>query len=415
MKRGVRKVESGPITFRVKTLTPLWTGGSDGKMDRVHETGIIGSIRWWYEVIARGLGYYVCDPTDSDTRCPTENKEEKKKEYCPACLLFGGTGYRRRFGISIDHSELVSSKPFKVISGRMHGGYEGGWYINSGCAETFEMQIGSLDNDFDRVLVQLPLRLAANVGALGAKSQLGYGVFSFEPNTICSTSQFTESIKKTTSEEKLKKLDMCLRSKPDNSSSCPNLKEMFFVKVRFLSTDNEWWKGINGLKNLNDTAFKSWIDNNSAPISPTIKNWFRYDDNVSKFWKTEKCREGDIDNWLFGTIKHERIASKINISGAYHPIDGNKDLWEFRIWGWIPIQYERWRDFNREEILNRLKKHIAGTTDEYWQKLLGRFVNSFELHSWREFNSSRDTFGLINNMNDFIDSLINKVPEVEEE
>jgi len=309
----------------------------------------------------------------------------------------------------------VLSNKFEVLSGRLHGHRKGGWFIYSGCFGKYDVSVESLDNDFDDVLIQLPLKLAENWGALSAKPQLGHGVFSFEPNTICSTSQFTESIKKTTSEEKLKKLDMCLRSKPDNSSSCPNLKEMFFVKVRFLSTDNEWWKGINGLKNLNDTAFKSWIDNNSAPISPTIKNWFRYDDNVSKFWKTEKCREGDIDNWLFGTIKHERIASKINISGAYHPIDGNKDLWEFRIWGWIPIQYERWRDFNREEILNRLKKHIAGTTDEYWQKLLGRFVNSFELHSWREFNSSRDTFGLINNMNDFIDSLINKVPEVEEE
>ena len=67
-------MESEPITFRVKTLTPLWTGGSDGKMDRVHETGIIGSIRWWYEVIARGLGYYVCEPTSVD-RCKFQAKK----------------------------------------------------------------------------------------------------------------------------------------------------------------------------------------------------------------------------------------------------------------------------------------------------------------------------------------------------
>ena len=70
--------------------------------------------------------------------------------------------------------------------------------------------------------------------------------------------------------------------------------------------------------------------------------------------------------------------------------------------------------FRSEEILNRLKKHIANTTDKKWQELLGGFVNSFELHSWREFNSVRDTFGLLNNMNDFIDSLIDNVSEVEE-
>ncbi|WP_322489162.1 hypothetical protein [Chloroflexus sp.] len=27
------------------TLTPLWTGGIDGVTDRIHETGLIGSLR----------------------------------------------------------------------------------------------------------------------------------------------------------------------------------------------------------------------------------------------------------------------------------------------------------------------------------------------------------------------------------
>jgi CRISPR-associated protein Cmr1 len=39
------------------TLTPLWSGGvAKGEMDRIHETGILGSLRWWYEAIVRGLG-----------------------------------------------------------------------------------------------------------------------------------------------------------------------------------------------------------------------------------------------------------------------------------------------------------------------------------------------------------------------
>ncbi|MBN1399734.1 MAG: type III-B CRISPR module RAMP protein Cmr1, partial [Anaerolineae bacterium] len=34
----------------LSTLTPLWTGGArTGRMDHVHETGIVGSLRWWYE------------------------------------------------------------------------------------------------------------------------------------------------------------------------------------------------------------------------------------------------------------------------------------------------------------------------------------------------------------------------------
>ena len=39
------------LTVKIRTLTPLWTGGLDGTMDRIHETGIIGSLRWWYEAI----------------------------------------------------------------------------------------------------------------------------------------------------------------------------------------------------------------------------------------------------------------------------------------------------------------------------------------------------------------------------
>ena len=33
--------------LELTTLTPIWTGGVEtGKMDRIHETGIIGSLRW---------------------------------------------------------------------------------------------------------------------------------------------------------------------------------------------------------------------------------------------------------------------------------------------------------------------------------------------------------------------------------
>ncbi|WP_348531079.1 type III-B CRISPR module RAMP protein Cmr1, partial [Methanothrix sp.] len=36
------------LEIRLKTLTPLWTGGVDQTCDRLHETGLIGSLRWWY-------------------------------------------------------------------------------------------------------------------------------------------------------------------------------------------------------------------------------------------------------------------------------------------------------------------------------------------------------------------------------
>lgn len=50
------------LTMTLTTLTPLWTGGVDERCDRIYESGILGSLRWWYEAIVRGLGGEACDP-----------------------------------------------------------------------------------------------------------------------------------------------------------------------------------------------------------------------------------------------------------------------------------------------------------------------------------------------------------------
>jgi CRISPR-associated protein Cmr1 len=38
----------GNLVFKLKTLIPIWTGGVEGKPDKLHITGIKGSVRWWY-------------------------------------------------------------------------------------------------------------------------------------------------------------------------------------------------------------------------------------------------------------------------------------------------------------------------------------------------------------------------------
>ena len=83
------------LTIRLKTLTPLWTGGVDQQCDRLHETGLIGSIRWWYEALIRGLDGSACDPTSQD-RCPDDSGKR-----CVACQLFGCTGWSRRFRLRV--------------------------------------------------------------------------------------------------------------------------------------------------------------------------------------------------------------------------------------------------------------------------------------------------------------------------
>lgn len=97
------------MEFRLKALTPIWTGGIEGKNDKLHVTGIKGSIRWWYEVLIRGLDCYACDPT-ANGHCELKPKElnrdqpltkQIKDQICPACYMFGCTGWSGKFNLRI--------------------------------------------------------------------------------------------------------------------------------------------------------------------------------------------------------------------------------------------------------------------------------------------------------------------------
>ena len=90
-----------PMEIELRTLTPLWTGGVDQICDRVHETGLIGSLRWWYEALVRGLGGYACDPTDEKTRCKEYDPKKGTSSICAACYLFGTTGWARLFRLRV--------------------------------------------------------------------------------------------------------------------------------------------------------------------------------------------------------------------------------------------------------------------------------------------------------------------------
>ena len=80
-------------TVEIKALTPIWTGDAERKSTELRETGIIGSLRWWYEALIRGLGGSACDPTN--TKCEGKN-------HCDACELFGCTGWARKFRLEVE-------------------------------------------------------------------------------------------------------------------------------------------------------------------------------------------------------------------------------------------------------------------------------------------------------------------------
>jgi CRISPR-associated protein Cmr1 len=138
------------LLIQLRTLTPLWTGGVDQTCDRLHETGLIGSLRWWYEALVRGLGGYACDPTDED-RCP-----DNDGKHCAACELFGCTGWARKFRLR------VLDKQGRVINGAL------------GANTVFQLEFLELRPimEEEKWLLIKAVEIAAKYGALGGKTTL---------------------------------------------------------------------------------------------------------------------------------------------------------------------------------------------------------------------------------------------------
>lgn len=92
------------LDIRVQALSEFWSANDNSREnDQVRETGLLGSLRWWYEALIRALGYYACDPTDDNARCPVEDNQHNKI-HCAACELFGCTGRQRKFILRVCRS-----------------------------------------------------------------------------------------------------------------------------------------------------------------------------------------------------------------------------------------------------------------------------------------------------------------------
>ncbi|MEM3484458.1 MAG: type III-B CRISPR module RAMP protein Cmr1 [Candidatus Methanomethyliaceae archaeon] len=144
------------LEWQFKALTDIWTGNLDRHGNRLIPTGLIGSIRWWLEILVRGLGGKACDPT-SPERCPGHNKKPTEPGHrCVVCELFGCTGWARKFRLMILDSQG------NVIQGQIRANTE------------FTLRFIPLRpiRDEEWCLLDLTLRLIADYGAIGGKTVL---------------------------------------------------------------------------------------------------------------------------------------------------------------------------------------------------------------------------------------------------
>lgn len=141
-------------TYTLEALTDIWTGDASGKGERLISTGLLGSIRWWFEVLVRGLGGNVCDPTAEGNRCPDSRKAPNEGHHCVVCELFGCTDWARKFRFQVlDQNDNVKQDQIKK-------------------GQTFQLSLTPLRpiRPEEWTLLDVTLQLVADYGAIGGKT-----------------------------------------------------------------------------------------------------------------------------------------------------------------------------------------------------------------------------------------------------
>jgi CRISPR-associated protein Cmr1 len=293
----------------IRTLTGLWTGGVEaGKVDRLHETGILGSLRWWMEALARGLGGNVCDPTTHSC----QYAEREKNGLCDICRVFGATGWRRRFRLDIRDntspdntvsSHIQAQRSYKDRNGKMQ---TPDWYFPSKPRSgQLAIQIQSLAQDFQPEVIGGLIQFVADWAAMGARAQMGFGVI--EPvNVRIETQTLCDSLINTAGS----------RSYPN----WPSLRNIFLAQIK--------------------------PEESSQPFAEETTFNLKYD--LRRLYASDQ----KLRHFVMGTVSGERMAAKIKVSRPY-----NDSL--MRVWGWIPEQPSAYPSgWNRNKVVDAIYQHL---------------------------------------------------------
>lgn len=141
----------GEKTIKLKALTDIITGDVEGQSESLIYTGLLGSLRWWFEVLVRGMGGNACDPSCSECQ---------DLKHCVVCELFGCTGWSRKFKFEVLDQNGENRK----------SGANNSQKIKKDAVFSFRFIPLRPIRDEEWVLLDATLRLISDYGALGGKT-----------------------------------------------------------------------------------------------------------------------------------------------------------------------------------------------------------------------------------------------------
>ncbi len=344
------------LTVHLRTLTPLWTGGIDGTMDRIHETGILGSLRWWYEAIVRGLGGYACDPTRHEHELTGERlrryerARQQGKDWwealdeagiCDACKVFGTTGWRRRFRLDIaeDNTHLAWEPRDKALNIRPPERGRG-WYLLPGHVGTLTLKFEG-DEKVIPLLACLFLWLE-KFGSLGARPQLGYGAFR-----LLNRDEVLEKARGGKWNVLREEAQNHSPKQNNTDTDHPDLRRFLFFRYAFKPLKPGWWTMVPGVGRVGSRIQPLVSNRGMVPTTPALKNEWRFHQ-----WQGDRRDELNI----FGTLRPERQRGRIGTTWAYR----ENGKWVIHGWAWMP---------QKNELAEQLWQIL--TDKSVWEQVLG--------------------------------------------
>jgi CRISPR-associated protein Cmr1 len=305
------------LEVTLSTVTPIWTGGVDGTCDRLHITGIMGSLRWWYEVIVRGLGGWACDPSKHSCQY---DPNKPSSGLCDVCKVFGATGWARRFRLIINSEAQLKPDHLydrRPIASQRHTNHFGRtviptWYLNGPpLSGHVDIQIIATDKQFPIEVIGNLLQFLADWASIGAKAQMGLGAINIAPpqKTQYLTTYLVDH----------------LTPVPQDDIS-PSLRDMFFVGM----------------------SAERFPPNETFNLKYDLRRLFHSNRSLRHF--------------VMGTVENERQGTKVMITNPYN---NNTSL---RVWGWIPEEVNKFGT-SREQVIKLIHSYlITHHKVNYWRE-----------------------------------------------
>jgi hypothetical protein len=201
----------------------------------------------------------------------------------------------------------------------------------------------------------------ARWAALGARTQVGYGVVTVESISIGDRILSLPEIADT-----LAFVKRAAREHPASQSvneRLPDIRDFFFARLSLTGTFDEeavWWaKQLAPKREYKEAKHQGFVP--SAPaVRYEMRRWFRK--NSPAFLREVLRGARDLDELrhdLMGTIRRSGTldaprGSRLFASHLYRTKDG----WEFRVWGWVPDLSAY--DVQRDALIQAIRQRLEG-------------------------------------------------------